>query len=150
MMAVFDPGTDGGRRAHALQDLLGAGAVVPREACSDGKARALVVNSGNANAFTGKKGREATRMTAEAAAKAAGCAPSEVYIASTGVIGEPLDAAKFAHLLEGLAEAAKPDAFEIAARAIMTTDTYPEARDAHGARSAASPSPSTASARAPA
>ena len=69
-----------------------------------GKARALVVNSGNANAFTGKKGAEATRITAEAAAKAVGCAPSEVYVSSTGVIGEPLDASKFAHLLAGLAE----------------------------------------------
>ncbi len=47
-------------------------------------------------------------------------------MASTGVIGEPLDAAKFAHLLAGLAEAATPDAFEAAARAIMTTDTYPK------------------------
>src|SRR6476660_4011061 len=49
-----------------------------------GKARALVVNSGNANAFTGKTGRVATKMTAELAAKAAGCKPSEVFLASTG------------------------------------------------------------------
>jgi glutamate N-acetyltransferase/amino-acid N-acetyltransferase len=97
-----------------------------RQSLEHGKARALVVNSGNANAFTGKKGSEATRMTAEAAAKAAGCEPREVFIASTGVIGEALDAAKFTHLLGGLIAAAKPDAFEIGARAIMTTDTYPK------------------------
>jgi len=97
-----------------------------RDSLKSGKARALVVNSGNANAFTGKRGAEATRMTAEAAAKAAGCAPNEVYIASTGVIGEPLDASKFTHLLNGLVAGAKPDAFEAAARAIMTTDTYPK------------------------
>src|SRR6476661_10814900 len=66
-----------------------------------GKARALVVNSGNANAFTGKTGRVATKMTAELAAKAAGCKPSEVFLASTGVIGEPLDANKFAPVMEG-------------------------------------------------
>jgi glutamate N-acetyltransferase/amino-acid N-acetyltransferase len=97
-----------------------------RESLKGGRARALVVNSGNANAFTGKKGHEATRMTAEAAAKAVGCAREEVFVASTGVIGEALDAAKFTHLLEGLAKSAKPGAFEIATRAIMTTDTYPK------------------------
>ena len=97
-----------------------------RESLKSGKARAVVVNSGNANAFTGKRGAEATRLTAEAAAKAAGCAPNEVYIASTGVIGEPLDAEKFTHLLGGLVASAKADAFEAAARAIMTTDTYPK------------------------
>lgn len=97
-----------------------------RDSLKGGKARALVVNSGNANAFTGKRGAEATRLTAEAAANAAGCAGTEVYIASTGVIGEPLEAEKFTHLLGGLMTAAKPDAFEAAARAIMTTDTYPK------------------------
>ena len=91
-----------GWRAHPLQDVLGP-VLWCREGLKQGKARALVVNSGNANAFTGKKGREAARITAEAAAEAVGCAPGEVFIASTGVIGEPLDAGKFAHLLAGLA-----------------------------------------------
>jgi glutamate N-acetyltransferase/amino-acid N-acetyltransferase len=97
-----------------------------REGLKGGKARALVVNSGNANAFTGKRGSEAARITAEAAAKAVGCPAGEVFIASTGVIGEPLDAEKFAHLLDGLAASASPEACEAAARAIMTTDTYPK------------------------
>jgi glutamate N-acetyltransferase/amino-acid N-acetyltransferase len=97
-----------------------------RQQLEHGRARALVVNSGNANAFTGQKGREAVETTAAFAAKAAGCRPENVYIASTGVIGEPLDAAKFGHLLNGLAKAAKPDAWETAARAIMTTDTFPK------------------------
>ncbi|MBO0904292.1 bifunctional glutamate N-acetyltransferase/amino-acid acetyltransferase ArgJ [Jiella sonneratiae] len=91
-----------------------------------GRARVLVVNSGNANAFTGRRGREATAATAEAAAKAAGCAASEVFLASTGVIGEPLDAGRFAHLLEGLAGSAGEDRWRAAAEAIMTTDTYPK------------------------
>src|SRR5918995_952846 len=60
-----------------------------------GSARALVVNSGNANAFTGKRGAEAVKMTADMAARAAGCRASQVFVASTGVIGEPLDASKF-------------------------------------------------------
>lgn len=91
-----------------------------------GKARVLVVNSGNANAFTGKRGRETTSMTGEAAAKAAGCTSGEVFLASTGVIGEPLDAGKFSHLLAGLVRDGKADQWTEAAKAIMTTDTYPK------------------------
>ena len=67
-------------------------------------ARALVVNSGNANAFTGKRGREAVKLTAEAAAEAVDCLTADVYIASTGVIGEPLDASKIAVQLAALAQ----------------------------------------------
>ena len=92
----------------------------------EGRAGALVVNSGNANAFTGKKGLEAVVITADAGAAAVGCAPGEVFIASTGVIGEPLEAGKFAHLLGELAAEAKADAWHAAARAIMTTDTFPK------------------------
>jgi glutamate N-acetyltransferase/amino-acid N-acetyltransferase len=91
-----------------------------------GRARALVVNSGNANAFTGMKGVEAVQATAEAAAAAAGCNAQDVYLASTGVIGEALDPDKFTGKLEGLAQAADGSAWELAARAIMTTDTYPK------------------------
>ena len=97
-----------------------------RKSLKKGKARVLVVNSGNANAFTGKKGAQAVEITAEHACLAAGCKQHEVYLASTGVIGEPLDASKFAHLLMGLATAREADRFEDAARAIMTTDTYPK------------------------
>ena len=97
-----------------------------RQNLGRGKARMLVVNSGNANAFTGRKGRETTAMTAEAAAKAAGCGASEVFLASTGVIGEPLDAGKFGHLLSGMARDAGPEFWTEAAGAIMTTDTYPK------------------------
>jgi glutamate N-acetyltransferase/amino-acid N-acetyltransferase len=91
-----------------------------------GSARALVVNSGNANAFTGKTGRQATSLTASIAAKAVGCHPAEVFLASTGVIGEPLDATKFDGVLGDLATKTTPDAWMDAARAIMTTDTFPK------------------------
>lgn len=73
-----------------------------------------------------KKGREATRLTAEAAAKAVGCSEAEVFLASTGVIGEPLDATKFAGVLDKLAASATQDFWFEAAKAIMTTDTYPK------------------------
>jgi glutamate N-acetyltransferase/amino-acid N-acetyltransferase len=89
-------------------------------------ARALVVNSGNANAFTGKKGVEAVKLTADFAAKAAGCRASQVFIASTGVIGEPLDATRFKGVLDACEKKAKPLAWLDAAKAIMTTDTFPK------------------------
>lgn len=91
-----------------------------------GKARVLVVNSGNANAFTGKKGRQSTEMTAKAAAAAAGCRSKEVFLASTGVIGEPLQADRFTGLLADLTEKGRADGWAAAGRAIMTTDTYPK------------------------
>ncbi|HTP75388.1 MAG TPA: bifunctional glutamate N-acetyltransferase/amino-acid acetyltransferase ArgJ [Rhizomicrobium sp.] len=92
----------------------------------NGSARALVVNSGNANAFTGKAGFEGARQIAESAAAVVGCRPGEVFIASTGVIGEPLPAGKITKLLGTLAEEGAADGWRAAAEAIMTTDTYPK------------------------
>jgi glutamate N-acetyltransferase/amino-acid N-acetyltransferase len=89
-------------------------------------ARALLVNSGNANAFTGKSGREACKFTAGIAARAAGLKPVEVFLASTGVIGEPLNAKAFDGVMEGLVANAKAGDFLAAAKAIMTTDTFPK------------------------
>lgn len=97
-----------------------------RAVLAHGRARGVVVNSGNANAFTGAKGRTATRLTAEAAAAALNCPVHEIYLASTGVIGEPFDAGRFTHLLAPLAVEAKEDNWLEAARAIMTTDTFPK------------------------
>ncbi|MEF3366135.1 bifunctional glutamate N-acetyltransferase/amino-acid acetyltransferase ArgJ [Methylocystis sp. 9N] len=91
-----------------------------------GKARALVVNSGNANAFTGKTGVEAVKFSAKLAAAATGAPENRIFLASTGVIGEPLDASKFDGVLETLAQEARADAWLDAARAIMTTDTFPK------------------------
>jgi glutamate N-acetyltransferase/amino-acid N-acetyltransferase len=97
-----------------------------RKLLKGGKARALVVNSGNANAFTGKTGKQSTALTAAIAAKAVGCKASEVFLASTGVIGEPLDATKFDGVLGALAERAEGADWMSAAKAIMTTDTFPK------------------------
>src|SRR6201985_1321268 len=98
----------------------------PGKSSKAGLARALVVNSGNANAFTGKTGRQATALTASIAAKALACSPNEVFLASTGVIGEPLDATKFDGVLGTLAEQAAAGDWMNAAKAIMTTDTFPK------------------------
>ena len=124
MVASFAPGTCA---AGVLTQSKTCSAPVLwcREALKGGSARMLVVNSGNANAFTGKRGSEAVALTVEAAAKAGKCKPTEVFVASTGVIGEPMDAGKFAGLLGGLAKSGKASAWEPAARAILTTDTYP-------------------------
>jgi len=125
LLAVLDEGTS---VAGVLTQSKTASApvLICRKHLKKGSARAIVVNSGNANAFTGKRGREAVDITVERAVEAVGCKPHEVFVASTGVIGEPLDAGKFAHLLTELAERAESDAFDKAARAIMTTDTYPK------------------------
>ena len=102
MLAVFDEGTS-------------VAGVFTRSKCPSApvewcrarikgvRARALVVNSGNANAFTGKSGRAACAFTAKLAAAAVGCKTSEVFLASTGVIGEPLPAQAFDGVMTKLA-----------------------------------------------
>ena len=125
MLALFEPGTS---VAGILTKSKTASAPVEwcRAHLPHGMARALVVNSGNSNAFTGKRGRETVGLTVEAMAQAIGCLTADVYVASTGVIGEPLDASKITTRLGELVMAASPEACENAARAIMTTDTYPK------------------------
>jgi glutamate N-acetyltransferase/amino-acid N-acetyltransferase len=91
-----------------------------------GRARLLVVNSGNANAFTGRTGVASTRLTAEIAGRASGATAAEIFLASTGVIGEPLDASRFEGVLDRLVAEAREDGIAEAARAIMTTDTFPK------------------------
>ncbi len=91
-----------------------------------GEARALLVNSGNANAFTGKHGRRAVRMSARMVAEIARCRQRDVFLASTGVIGEPLEAGRFEAVLGAMGARAKGTGWQNAAAAIMTTDTYPK------------------------
>jgi glutamate N-acetyltransferase/amino-acid N-acetyltransferase len=128
MLALFEPGTTVAG-VFTRSKCPSAPVEWCRARIKPGQARALVVNSGNANAFTGKNGRAATKLTADIAAKAAHCKPAEVFLASTGVIGEPLDARKFAGVLDAMAAPAEPAAGErwvAAAKAIMTTDTFPK------------------------
>jgi glutamate N-acetyltransferase / amino-acid N-acetyltransferase len=125
LLAVLDPGT-----TVAGVFTKSKCPSAPVEWCRDnlktGKPRALVVNSGNANAFTGKTGRAACKFTAEIAARAIGCKPKDVFLASTGVIGEPLNAKAFDGVMEGLVAAGKEAFWYEAAKAIMTTDTFPK------------------------
>jgi glutamate N-acetyltransferase/amino-acid N-acetyltransferase len=97
-----------------------------RQCLPAGKARAIVVNSGNANVFTGSVGWHVVENTAAAAARLLGCDPKEVFISSTGVIGEAPPADRISAALPKVTALLAPGAWEVAARAIMTTDTFPK------------------------
>ncbi len=87
---------------------------------------AFLVNSGNANAFTGKQGEASVKAITKAAAKALNLPETRVFTSSTGVIGEPLPHDRITGTLDKLAASLSPEAIEPAARAIMTTDTFPK------------------------
>ena len=125
LLAELAPGTSA---AGVLTRSLTASAPVEwcRKALTGGRGRALVVNSGNANAFTGRAGVAAVARTVKAAAELFACRPSSVFIASTGVIGEVLPDDKITAALEGLQRRLDGGDWNEAARAIMTTDTYPK------------------------
>jgi len=125
MVAVLDPGT---AVAGVFTRSQTPGAPVDwcRKCLPHRIARAIVVNSGNSNVFTGRAGRKVVEATAKTAAKLVKCRPDEVYIASTGVIGEPPPAEKILAGLPGAFAEASPGHWPQAARAIMTTDTFPK------------------------
>ena len=125
MLAGFAPGTTAAG-VFTRSAMASAAVERSRAAAAHGRARALVVNSGNANAFTGRAGEEAVARTVRAAAGLVGCAPEEVFVSSTGVIGEPLPVEKILAALPGLREALSPDGWAAAADAILTTDTFPK------------------------
>src|ERR1041385_3711661 len=110
LLALFDKGT-------AVAGVLTRSKCpsAPVEWCrarlKSGTARALVVNSGNANAFTGKTGRASPASTGKLAAQAAGCKPADVSLAATGVIGEPLPAQRFDGVMQQLTAQAAPGRF---------------------------------------
>jgi glutamate N-acetyltransferase/amino-acid N-acetyltransferase len=125
LLMAFDEGT---AVAGVLTNSATSSAAVElcRENLPGGIARGLVVNSGNSNAFTGMKGRESVRYITKGAAQALGCAPGEIFIAQTGVIGELIDATKFDGVLDETATRMNDLPWIEPAKAIMTTDTYPK------------------------
>ncbi len=122
LLAVFEPGTV---VAGVLTQSRCASSPVEwcRAHLPGGSARALVVNSGNANAFAGRRGSDAVRRVAAHTGDLLDCGFDQIMLASTGVIGEPLDPEPILSVLDAIAGGAAKDA-EVAARAIMTTDTY--------------------------
>jgi len=125
MLAEFAPGTT---VAGVLTRSLCPSAPVDwcRAILPRGRARGLVVNSGNANAFTGTAGDRTVALTAAAAARLLDTRPKEIFIASTGVIGNVLPDDAIPQRLPDLAQRLSDDAWDDAARAIMTTDTFPK------------------------
>jgi glutamate N-acetyltransferase/amino-acid N-acetyltransferase len=89
-----------------------------------GRARAVIVNAGNANVFNGAAGDAAVAVEVDAVAEALGCAREEVFVASTGVIGEPLDAGAVAAAVPSLVDRLSPEGLAGCAEAILTTDTF--------------------------
>jgi len=125
-LLAFDPGST---IAGVLTRSLTASAPVElcRRNLKAGMARGILINSGNANAFTGRLGEAAVKRSAAAAAAALGCKTSEIFLASTGVIGEPLPVEKLTAGLPRLVSGLTADGWRQAAEAIMTTDTFPKA-----------------------
>ncbi|MEM7496833.1 MAG: bifunctional glutamate N-acetyltransferase/amino-acid acetyltransferase ArgJ [Pseudomonadota bacterium] len=115
---------------HRCETILAEHAAGLAGGLSTGRGFGLVVNAGNANAFTGRNGEEAVARVTEAAGAALGLPGSAVFIASTGVIGEPLDHGRIAAKLAEMAARLGPGPDEAAARAIMTTDTFPKGSSA--------------------
>lgn len=91
-----------------------------------GGARAILVNSGIANACTGEQGMHAAEATAAMAAEALGLPPASVLLASTGVIGQQIDPGRFQQAMPALVSALSPEGFDDVSRAMMTTDTRPK------------------------
>ena len=89
-----------------------------------GRAHVLVCNAGNSNAFTGPRGVEKNRQTTAEAAKLAGCKPEQVFVAATGVIGQPLEPRRLADALPAQWEKLAPVSWPALAAAFMTTDTF--------------------------
>ena len=112
--------------AFTTSKVKAAPVILSQEHIADGKARAIVANAGNANACTGSAGLEDARLTAELVAKELGIRPDEVLVASTGVIGRPLDTAMIAGAIPHLVETLSPEGIPLAAQAIMTTDSFPK------------------------
>lgn len=97
-----------------------------RECLKKKTARGLVVNSGNANVFTGEEGIKAVKETVKTVAKEIGCKEEEVFVSSTGVIGEILPYQKIIYNLPAMKQSLSPDCWEDITTAISTTDTFPK------------------------
>ncbi|MZR29017.1 bifunctional glutamate N-acetyltransferase/amino-acid acetyltransferase ArgJ [Sneathiella litorea] len=123
MLAEFAPGTTVAG-VFTKNTMPGAPVDWDRKILSIGIARGLVVNAGIANVFTGAAGLKTVEDTATAAAQLLNAPPEHIYIASTGVIGEPVPTEKITNLLPRLAEDLSIDGGKSAANCILTTDTF--------------------------
>jgi glutamate N-acetyltransferase/amino-acid N-acetyltransferase len=123
LLAAFAPGTTAAG-VLTLSKVVAAPVTWCRQQLAGGTARALIVNAGNANAFTGIGGMQSVKRVTAGVAHALKCKANDVLMASTGVIGEPLPDGKITAHLPALAATLSPKGWSDAARAIMTTDTF--------------------------
>ncbi|MBN2123995.1 MAG: bifunctional glutamate N-acetyltransferase/amino-acid acetyltransferase ArgJ [Deltaproteobacteria bacterium] len=100
--------------------------ILSRENLQAGRARAIIANSGNANACTGEAGLSCARGTAERVARELGVPPGEVLVASTGVIGAPLNMEAIDGAVPELVRSLSPEGLPLVVEAIMTTDSFPK------------------------
>jgi glutamate N-acetyltransferase/amino-acid N-acetyltransferase len=129
LVAVLDPGT-AIAGCFTISKTRSAPVDWDKANLARGRARAMLVNAGNANAFTGARGVQTVASTVEALSRLLGCPKEEIFVASTGVIGEPLDEALINAVLAPTVEKASSEGWSAAAAAIMTTDTFPKAATA--------------------
>lgn len=125
MLAILPEGTTA---AGVFTQSLTSAAPVDycKEILSQHDARALIVHAGNANAFTGRRGVALVQKTAAAVAAITGCHPRQVYIAGTGIIGELIPDERILDNIPRLHAGLRQDGLDLAARSIMTTDTFPK------------------------
>jgi len=123
LMTLCDTATVAG--VFTRSDTAAAPVIWSRDVVASGRAGAILTNAGNANAFTGERGRDTVHQTSAALAGALGISADQILLASTGVIGEPLETAKLSAYFPQLV-ANQGASWEQAARAILTTDTFPK------------------------
>ncbi|WP_210528437.1 bifunctional glutamate N-acetyltransferase/amino-acid acetyltransferase ArgJ [Rubellimicrobium arenae] len=130
MLAVLDDAVVAGTFTRSATRSAAVRDCESKMAQTDSRPAAFLVNSGNSNAFTGRRGEEAVQAICHAASEALGLPAKRIFTSSTGVIGEPLPWEKVAQAVPALRDALDPNGIDAAAKAIMTTDTFPKGASA--------------------
>jgi len=126
MALIFSEKAATGAGVFTTNKVKAAPVILSQENVRSGQVRAIIANSGNANACTGKEGMDNARLEAEWVARELGIEPVEVLVASTGVIGAPLPMARMEPAIPELVKRLSPEGIPEAAKAIMTTDSFPK------------------------
>ena len=123
---IYSEKESSGAGVFTTNKVKAAPVILSQQNIQRGKVRAIIANSGNANACNGVKGLDHARRTASQVAKKLDIDSNEVLVASTGVIGAPLDMDKISRAIPGLVKALSPEGLSRAAEAVMTTDSFPK------------------------
>ena len=126
MALIFSENETTAAGVFTTNQVKAAPVILSREHINSGKAKAIIANAGNANACTGQRGLDDARNTVDQVSKALGIRPEEVLVASTGVIGRPLDMDIISRAIPKLVDQLSDGDISLAAQAIMTTDSFPK------------------------